>query len=144
MNRLFAPIVTRASLQNGDVPLTSNALSLLFGGRPTGSGIRVTRKNATALSSVYRALTLKSGAIAASPIAAHDRLTDEVQALPLLQSPHGLLTMYEYVEMIVLHLETAGDHFAVDVSPHVGDFFWPLVDQQHHERNLGMILRDGL
>ena len=32
-------------------------------------------------------------------------------------------------------VEAAGEHFAVDAPLHVGDFFRPLVDQQHDQRH---------
>ena len=36
-------------------------------------------------------------------------------------------------------VEAAGEHFAVDVAAHVGDFFRPLVDQAARSSHLGIV-----
>ena len=41
-------------------------------------------------------------------------------------------------------VEAAGDHLALDVALHVGHFFRPLVDQQHDQRDVGIVRRDRL
>ena len=39
-------------------------------------------------------------------------------------------------------VEAAGDDFALDAPLHVGHFFRPLVDQQHDQRDVGIVGRD--
>ncbi len=41
-------------------------------------------------------------------------------------------------------VESGADDFAADAALHVGDFLGALVDQQHDERNLGVIGSDGV
>ncbi len=41
-------------------------------------------------------------------------------------------------------IERGADDFALDGALHVGDFFGALVDEQHDERDLGMVRRDGV
>ena len=41
-------------------------------------------------------------------------------------------------------VQAAGHHLALDAPLHVGDFFGPLVDQQHDQLHVGIVVRDGL
>ena len=41
-------------------------------------------------------------------------------------------------------IRAAGNHLALDRTAHVGDFFGPFVDEQHHDMHFRMILGDRL
>ena len=41
-------------------------------------------------------------------------------------------------------VERGGDDLALDRAPHVGDFFGALVDQQHHQLDVGVVGLDGV
>ena len=43
-----------------------------------------------------------------------------------------------------LFVERGGNHLSPDVALHVGDLFGTLVDQQHDQKDLGVILRNGI
>jgi HK97 family phage portal protein len=106
-------VVKRASLQNGDATLQGTSITQLFGGRPTGSGITVTRTNATTLSAVFRAISVRSGAIAASPLRARSRETNQVEEYPVFDKPHPLYTSFQWNQLVTVHLDTEGDHFSI-------------------------------
>ena len=68
----------------------------------------------------------------------HDVFTGFHHALGFLDGQFG----YGGV-LVRWTVEGGGDHFALHRSAHVGDFFGSLVDQQHDEFHLGVILLDA-
>ena len=101
-------------LQTGDVIDAQRLVALFGGGRPTGSGITITRSNAITLSAVWRALQARSDAVAASPLTARDKMTLERVEFPLFDDKiHPLFTCYQWKKLVCLHLDTAGDHFSL-------------------------------
>ena len=100
-------------LQSGG-PITPGRLIEFFGGgAPSGSGVRVTRENVTNLSAVWRALQVRSGAVAASPLRALDRTTKEIADFPLFDEMHPMFNTYQWSRLVVLNLDTDGDHFSI-------------------------------
>ena len=109
----FDNVVKRASLQNGDATLKGTTITQLFGGKPTGSGITVHRGNAVTLSAVFRAISVRSGAVAASPLNARSRETNEIEPYEVFEKPHPLYTSFQWNQLVTVHLDTAGDHFSL-------------------------------
>lgn len=106
--------VTRGSLQNGDASLKGSTLTQLFGGgKPSGSGITVNRNNAVTLSAVYRAMAVRSGAVAASALRARDKETKQAEPFDLFNKVHPLLTTFQWSQLVVNHLDAHGNHYSL-------------------------------
>ena len=74
---------------------------------------------------------------------ARDRVEQDHHVLLVLDQALGLLDHHLGDLHVALRrlVERRRDHLAVDRALHVGDFFRPLVDQQHDQVDLGMIRR---
>ena len=75
-----------------------------------------------------------------------DRVEQDDHVAAVLHQPLGLLDHHVgHLHVAVGRLvEGGGDDLRLDVLLHVGDFLGPLVDQQHDEHDLGMVLADGV
>ena len=73
-----------------------------------------------------------------------DAVEDDHDVVALLDEALGLLDReLGHVGVLVARtVEGAGDDLALDGATHVGDLFGPLVDEQHHELHLGVVLLD--
>lgn len=104
----------RISLQSAGSTITGGKLVEFFGGSANStSGIKVNRNNVTNLSAVWRALQVRSSAVAASQLRALDRTTLQVEDYPLFADVHPLFNTYQWSRQVVLDLDTAGDHFSL-------------------------------
>jgi phage portal protein BeeE len=66
----------RASIENPDVPLTSENFAELFGGHTSHAGVRVSEVGALNSSAVYRAVSLGAGIEASLPLDAYVETAD--------------------------------------------------------------------
>jgi hypothetical protein len=75
-----------------------------------------------------------------------DRVEQDDHVLLVLDQPlrlldHHLRNLHVALRRLV---EGRRDHFAADRALHVGDFFRPLVDQQHDQVDLGVVMGDAV
>ena len=91
----------------------SSLLQLFGGGQPSGSGLTINRRNAMNLSAVWRAIQVRSGAVAASALLARDRNTNDIVDLPLFKKVHPLYTTFDWARLVVAHLDTDGNHYSL-------------------------------
>ena len=106
---------SRASLENGDVPLTSNLLLDIFGAVKGSAGIRVTKENVMGLTAVFRAVALLSGLVASADKGVFD---DNGQPLPddLLDDPSPVWSDFEFWELAMNHLLLDGNAYIYKVG----------------------------
>ena len=78
------------------------------------------------------------------PREARDRVEQDDDVLPVLHEPLGLLDHHvgDLHVPVGWLVERRADDLGLHVRLHVRDFLRALVDEQHDERDLGMILRD--
>lgn len=113
----FGPLF-RASLENPQVPISSPAISELFDGTPSDSGVRVTEEKALAMPAVWRAVSLIAGSIGSLPLHAYRstgasrQLVSTGRAARLLDSPHADMTPFEFWELTTAHLLLWGNAYA--------------------------------
>lgn len=113
----FGPLF-RASLENPQVPISSPAISELFDGTPSDSGVRVTEDKALTMSAVWRAVNLIAGSIASLPLHAYRtvgagrEIVTSGQAADLLANPHEDMTAFEFWEITAAHLLLWGNAYA--------------------------------
>lgn len=88
----------RASLENPQQPLTSNALVQWLDGAPSTSGVRVTEKSSLQHIAVYRCVELIAGTCAALPLKAFEKPGRVEVDTPVLYDPHPELTKFEVWE----------------------------------------------
>lgn len=122
---LFAPLVRpRAeSLENPEIPLSSERIGELFDGASTTAGPVVTEKKALGIPAVWRAVNLIAGTIASLPLHAY-RSDGEVRKLvssgwsaELLEDPHDDLTQMELLEIVMAHALLWGNAYLWKVRP---------------------------
>ncbi len=75
-----------------------------------------------------------------------DRVEQDHHVALVLDQPLGLLDDHVgHLDVALWRLvERRRDHLAPHGALHVGDLFWPLVDQEHDQVDLGVILGDGV
>ena len=75
-----------------------------------------------------------------------DRIEQDHDVLAVLNQAFGFLDHHFGDLHVALgrFVERRRNHFAVDRTLHVGDLFWPLVDQQDDQVDLGMVPDDRL
>ena len=80
------------------------------------------------------------------PGQAGDRVEQDDHVPAVLHQPLGLLDHHVgHLHVAVGRLvEGGGDDLRLDVLLHVGDFLGPLVDQQHDQHDLRVVLADGV
>lgn len=106
---------SRASLENGDVPLTSNLLLDVFGAPKGNAGVRVTKDNVMGLTAVFRAVALLSGLVASA-----DKTSVGPDGMPLedelLDDPSEVWSVFEFWELVMSHLLLDGNAYIYKVG----------------------------
>jgi len=122
----LAPLF-RASLENPQTPISSDAIVELLGGTPTDSGVRVTEEKSLAMPAVWRAVNLIAGSIASLPLHAyrHAGAGREVvtsgRAARFMDAPHADMTPFEFWELMSAHLLLWGNAYAWRGRTELGD-----------------------
>lgn len=104
----------RARIADPGVPLTSSVLldALNIGSSGT-AGQQVTEDTALGLTAYWRAVTLKAGLIATSPVLVKRLADRQVVDSKLLRQPHPLYTRFEWYELMAMMLELHGNAIGV-------------------------------
>lgn len=96
------------------VPLTSTVLlDALNIGKAGTAGQQVNEESALGLTAYWRAVTLKAGLLATSPVVVKRLADRQVVDSKLLRSPHPLYTRFEWYELMSTLLELHGDAIGV-------------------------------
>ena len=107
------------SVENANIPLTSNKLIEIFGGESTESGISVTESNAMTLSSVYCAVRVITESIATLPLQIFQKtdsgriqLTDHPLYYKLHDQPNNFQTAFTFRETVATRQCLGGNGYA--------------------------------
>lgn len=104
----------RARIADPGVPLTSTLLLDTLGiGKGSTAGQNVTEDTALGLTAYWRAVTLKAGLLATSPVQVKRTADQQLVANKLLAKPHPLYTRFEWFELMSMLLELHGDAIGV-------------------------------
>jgi HK97 family phage portal protein len=108
--------VFRNSLEDPNVPLTSENFVELFGDRKSGSGIRVSETRALSMAAVFRAVTFKAGVSASLPLhafvdVAGKRMPADAAPSRMIESPHPDMTPFEFWETVYSHIDLWGNAY---------------------------------
>lgn len=104
----------RATIADPGVPLTSTLLLDTLGiGKASTAGQKVTEDTALGLTAYWRAVTLKAGLLATSPVQVKRSADQQLVPNKLLDNPHPLYTRFEWFELMSMLLELHGDAIGV-------------------------------
>mgnify|MGYP003693909197 CR=1 FL=1 len=132
-------------------PVSISAVAMMVSDPPS-SMLRAAPKNRLGRCSALESTPPES----TLPGRGHDRVVGARQARDRVEEDHDVaLVLDQALRLLDDHLgdlhvalrrlvEGRGDDLALDRALHVGDFLGPLVDEQHDERDLRMIRRDGV
>lgn len=116
----FAPLVRprNASLENPEVPISSDKVTELFDGAPVASGVSVSEKKVLGIPAVWRAVNLIAGTTAGLPFnpfredgEARHKITTGT-ASTFMDKPCKHMTKFELIELIVGHALVWGDSYS--------------------------------
>lgn len=123
---------SRANVENPAVPLTSQSLVDLFIGPKGDAGVVVTEKTAFQMPAVYRAVSLLAGTTASLPLHAYrDKgdVRERITRPSIIDSPHPDMTLFEWIELSLVHALTWGNTYYLKVKDGAGIVreLWPLL-----------------
>lgn len=129
LGRVFAS----SSLENPQIPISSDAIASIVGTQSTAAGVAVTEKSSLAMSGVWRAVTLISGVAASLPLHAYRQVAGERRkatgfAGEVLDRPHPELTPMEFWEVVYSHLLLWGNAYLWVAPDALGRdrWLWPI------------------
>jgi len=141
---ILAPFLTRASLENPDIPL-STAITGLFGGA-TKSGVNVTAETAIGLPGLWRAVNLLSQTVASLPSGIFENLERgsrprrDHPLWPLLHNKANMFqTSFQWRMLSIAHMMLWGDAISfIDRENARATELLPF-----HPRDVRVMLQDG-
>lgn len=119
-----SPSASRArnsSLEDPNVPIDGAQLASLLGGGPTSAGVAVGERSAMRSTAVFACVALVAGVVASMPLNVCQRtpkgpdLATSNRMFSLLnQTPNAdiALTSFNWIELILTHLQLAGNHYS--------------------------------